>query len=114
MEVKQLSLADPQRKILIIIAAVALADRDAFHPAIHLVGRGIENNRLFTGKADAFQDIERPQGIDLEILAWIGHGSCNRHLRRKMDHGPGVGMTPEDVPHRIGIPDIEFLMSIAA
>lgn len=108
MEIEGLVLRNPQGQIGEGIAVLTTHHGNGFHAAIHLVGGGVEHERLRRPQPHRLHHIEAAEGVDLEVFARIGVGGCDRHLGGQVQHHVGL-VLPHHRRQRLEIADIHPL-----
>ena len=87
------------RKRNVSVAGLLLSDFYLLHASVNLIGRGKQKNWIETGLANRFEDVQRSQGIDIEILFRILHGGSHRYLRGKVENGVEWTITLDNCLH---------------
>src|SRR5215212_7549438 len=87
MEVERTGLVDAVREVTVGMARWQLDRRHVRHPAVNLVGRGVEEDRTVAGAPRRLEEGERTDRVDLEVPAGVGDGRGDGCLSSQMvDH----------------------------
>ena len=106
VEVQRLALVDALRQVLVGVAAAALDDLHVFEIPIHFIRGAVEDGRAGPGGADGLQDVEGPQGVDLEVVAGVLDAGGDGDLGGEVEDAVGVGVAADGVGHRGGVADV--------